>query len=81
MKKQKAKPALTQEQVYALRSHTVKIKDGKFYTAPTIDQSKFSGPYKSLAACCQAISRKLGEEFVKRKERTEGFYRPRRRRA
>jgi hypothetical protein len=78
LKKPKTKPALTREQVYALRSHTVKIKDGKFYTAPTIDQSTFSGPYKSLQACCQAISRKLGEEFTKRKQRTEAFYGKRR---
>ena len=72
--KKKAKPALTREQIYALRSHTVKVVDGKFYTAPTSDQSMFAGPYKSLQACCAAISRKLGEEFTTRKSKVEKYH-------
>ena len=78
MKKQKHKPALTREQVYALKSHTIRIVSGKFYTAPTADQSKFSGPYKSLQACCSAIARKLGEELTTRRTRAEKFHARRR---
>lgn len=69
MKKQKEE--LTREQIFALRSHVVRIRDGKYFTAPTLDQSKFSGPYKSLQACCAAIARKLGEEVTLRRIRLE----------
>ena len=74
MKKQKTKPALTREQVYALRAWTIKVKAGKFFACPTYDPSKEHGPYKSLQSCTMAIQRKLQEEFVRRHQRMEAFH-------
>lgn len=74
MKKQNGKPALTRDQAYALRSHTIKVVSGKFYASATLDPDKQSGPYKTLQACCAAIARKLGEEFTARKTRVEKWH-------
>ena len=74
MKKQKAIPPLTREQVYALKAWTVKIRAGKFFACPTYDPSIEHGPYKSLQSCTMAIQRKLQEEVVRRHQRVEGFH-------
>lgn len=74
MKKQKTRPALTREQVYALRAWTVKVRGKKYFISPTYDPSKEHGPYKSLQSCTMAIQRKLQEEFVRRHQRVESFH-------
>ena len=74
MKKRAVKPALTREQVYALRAYTVKTKGKEYFFFPTYDASKEHGPYKSLQACTMAIQRRLQEEFIRRHQRVEAFH-------
>lgn len=70
----KRKPALTREQVYALRAYTVETKGKEFFFFPTYDASKKRGPYKSLQACTMAIQRLLQQEFMQRHQRIEALH-------
>lgn len=74
MKKQKQKVSLSREQVFSLRAYTIKTEKGKYFLAPTYDQSKWYGPYKNLQSCTMAIQRKLQEEFVRRHQRLEAAH-------
>lgn len=83
MKKQKAKPALSAERVFALKGWSVRTKDGKFFAAPTAyfdEKPKWLGPFKSLQSTTAAIARRLSEEFSERKTRLDAF-RPKGRRS
>jgi hypothetical protein len=78
LKRQNGKPALSQDHVFALRGHTIKTENGKYFTKPTLENGKASGPYKTLQACCAAIARKNAEEFTTRRTRVERFHAKRR---
>jgi hypothetical protein len=68
------KKKLTADRVFALRGHTIKVENGKYFTAPTLNQSKWSGPYKSLQHATTAIARKLQREFEERNKKLETFH-------
>ena len=68
------KTKLSEARVFALRGYTVKVERGKFYVAPTLDQRKYAGPYKSLQHTTTAIARKLAKEFATRSAKLEAFH-------
>lgn len=81
MKKQKPKPSLKRDAVFALRGWSIKTQGGKFFAAPTAyfeDKTKWVGPYTTLQNTTQAISRRLAEEFTTRKSKVEKPYARRR---
>jgi hypothetical protein len=68
------KKKLSADRVFALRGWTIKVEAGKFFVAPTLDQRKFMGPYKSLTSATTAIARKLEREFAERNARLQAFH-------
>jgi hypothetical protein len=68
------KRKLSESRVFALRGYTVKVENGKFYVAPTFDQSTYAGPYKSLQHATTAIARKLAKEFSDRNAKLDAFH-------
>ena len=68
------KQKLTRDRIFALRGWTIKSENGKFFAAPTLNQNKWSGPYKSLQHATTAIARKLQKEFAERNAKLEAFH-------
>ena len=68
------KRKLSKERVFALKGWTIKTENGKFFVAPTYDQRKYAGPYKSLQHATSAIARKLQKEFTERNAKLEAFH-------
>ena len=64
--------------LFALKGWSIKKQDEKFFISPTAafdDKSAWSRGYSSLQAACQAIARKLAEEWAARNERRRKFHR------
>jgi hypothetical protein len=64
--------------LFALKAWTIKKQGEKYYISPTAtfdDKTRWSKGYDSLQSACQAIARKLAEEWTEREVRRRSFHR------
>lgn len=54
------------KRVYALRSFTVRCRNGKWFYRKTDSDDPFKGPYSSEMSVCLMIARHLRKELLKR---------------